>query len=291
MGTIGLVLEGGGMRGAYTAGVLDALLEKDIEFPYVIGVSAGANNGANFVARQQKRGKRLFVDYIDDDRYMGVKNLIKEKSYFGMDFLFDVLPNEIDPFDYSQFDQSNTNFKVVLTDCENGQPTYVDYDNYDPYYFVDKILRASCSLPLISPPVEIQDKHYLDGGIADPIPIKKSIADGNPYNVVILTRDLNYRKTPIQFKSLIKLFLKKYPKLVNVLEKRYKIYNRTLNYIETLEDHDEVFVIRPQTTLAVDRFEKDRKKLEALYHQGYSEMKEEFINLRTWVQKINENNE
>lgn len=192
---IGLVLEGGGMRGAYTAGVLDVFLAKNLKFTYVIGVSAGANNGANFVARQSGRSKRIFINHSQDKRYMGLNNLLKEKSYFGMNFLFDLLPSRIDPFAYNKFNKSSTIFKVVLTDCKNGEAVYMSKKDYEPEYFVKKILRASSRLPLISQHVTVEGSKYLDGGIVDPIPVKKAIQDGYRYNVLVLTREENYRKT------------------------------------------------------------------------------------------------
>ncbi|QZY57451.1 patatin family protein [Crassaminicella profunda] len=276
------------MRGAYTSGVLDALMDENIKVSYVIGVSAGANNGADFVAEQRERNKKVFVDIVGDKRYLGISNLLKEGSYFGMNFLFDKVPNELVPFDYETFFNSPVTLKVCATDCEIGQPVYFEHKDFQPKYFVEKILKASCSLPIISLPVEINGKKYLDGGMVDPIPIEKSIDDGNPYNIIILTRNKNYRKTPSKWGFLTNVFLYKYPKLIKILKTRYKKYNNCIERINDLENRGHVYVFRPEKELSVDRFEKDVSKLNDLYEQGYYETMNQMKHFKKWIKSIEE---
>ncbi|RCW62004.1 patatin family protein [Halanaerobium sp. ST460_2HS_T2] len=264
----GLVLEGGGMRGAFTAGVIDFFLENKIYFDYTIGVSAGANNGANYTSRQSVRNKKIFTELVEDERYMSLKNLIKDGSYFGMDFLFHQLPHEILPFDYSEFKNSSTTLKVAATECSSGEIEYFKPQNYDDIDKIDNIFKASSSLPLVSNPVEIDGNLYLDGGIRDSIPVKKALSDGYQKLVVILTREKEYRKSPIKAKFLLNLFLKKYPNLVEDLKKRHQIYNNSLDLIEKKEENNQFFVFRPEK-IDIDRFSRDKKELEQLYNSGY----------------------
>ncbi|MGM0548224.1 MAG: patatin-like phospholipase family protein [Bacillota bacterium] len=282
-----LVLEGGGMRGSFTAGIIDYLLENNIYFDYTIGVSAGANNGANYTSRQRQRNKKIFTDLVEDKRYMGIKNLIKEGSYFGMDFLFHQLPHEILPFAYNSFKNSSTTLKVAATECSSGEIRYFEPQKYDELNKIDKIFKASSSLPLVSNPVEIEGACYLDGGIKDSIPIKKALADGYQNIVVVLTREKGYRKTPVKAKFLLDFFLRKYPNLVQDLKERYKVYNQTLNLIEKKEKAGEIFVFRPEE-IKIDRFSRDAEELEKLYQSGYNLAQNESLKFENWLKKIKE---
>ncbi len=279
---IGLVLEGGGMRGAYTSGVLEAFMEENIRFPYVIGVSAGANNGANFVAEQKDRGEKVFVDYVNHKEYSGFKYWLKDESYFNMDFLFDVLPNKLAPFDYETFMDSETVFKVCATNAQTGRAEYFKKSDYQDRDFIATVLKASSSLPIISAPVEINNQLYFDGGITDSIPLEKSIKDGNKHNVLVLTRDKDYRKRRQLLGLYSKHYLKKHPKVLEALEKRHIIYNSTLEKIEELEEEGFVFVFRPIEEIKVGRLEKDTNKLRQIYKQGYLETKEQMKAFKEW---------
>ncbi|HHU62721.1 MAG TPA: patatin family protein [Clostridiales bacterium] len=281
----GLVLEGGGMRGSYTSGVLDALMDEGIEFPYVIGVSAGANNGANFVARQRERNKRVFVDFVGDKRYSGWGNLFKKGMYFGMDFLFDDLPNRLAPFDYQTFYETPTIFYACATDCVTGRATYFRQKDYDPRFFMEKILRASSSVPIICKPVEIDGRMYLDGGVSDSIPLEKSMADGNAFNVVVLTRNKGYVKKPTRSIPLATMVLARYPKFVQAMKNRHIMYNRCLNKILELEAEGRVFVFRPQAKIEVSMTDRNVDKIEKLYRQGYSEAMERMKDLKEWIKR------
>ncbi|KEH91965.1 patatin-like phospholipase family protein [Clostridium botulinum] len=282
MDNIGLVLEGGGMRGIYTSGVLDFLMEKDIYTPYVIGVSAGACNASSYVSKQKYRSRDVNLKYINDPRYIGIKNLILEKSIFSIKFLYDEVPNKLEPFDYEQFKKSNQTFMIVATNCKTGEPKYFEKNQCKD---ILKVIRASSSLPLVTPIVNLNGEPYLDGGISDSIPIKKAIEDGYTKNIVVLTRTKAYRKEPIKHKRIIKFKYKKYPKLVNKIFNRYKEYNETLDYIEDLEKEGKIIIIRPSKDLKVDRLEKNVDKLEALYNLGYNDAKQAYEDIKTMLKE------
>lgn len=264
----GLVLEGGGMRGVYTSGVHEYLLEQGIHYEYVVGVSAGASNSCTYIARQKGRGRRVNLDYLKDWRYMGLRSLLLKGSYFGLDFLFEDIPERLDPFDYDTFFSSPGVFRIGATNCITGEADYFDKQVVKKGL---KHLKASCSLPLLSPVVLIDGVPYLDGGVADPIPVRKALADGCDHVVVVLTQPPEYRKQPSGAKSnaLYRAAFKKYPRLIEALEKRHLQYNETLDFVESLEQQGKATVIRPDGTLKLHRFEKDVAVLGALFDQGY----------------------
>lgn len=280
MKNIGLVLEGGGMRGIYTAGILDFFMDKNIYFPYVIGVSAGACNAASYISRQKGRNKKVTLDYIDDSRYLSYRNFFKEGSIFGMNFMFEEIPNKLIPFDYNAYNNSEETFVIVATDCNTGTPVYFYKESG---HDILNQLKASSSLPFLSPIVDINGMKLLDGGIGDSIPIKKSIEDGNEKNIVILTRNKGYRKKPTKGSFISKKIYKNYDYLVEAINNRYKIYNETLDYIEELESKNQVFIIRPSEQVKVGRLEKDKTKLENLFNQGYSDSENCFKQLSEWI--------
>lgn len=183
----GLVLEGGGMRGVYTAGVLEYFLEQDLSFPYVIGVSAGACNAASYLSKQKGRNRIVNVDYVTDPRYISWRNFFKSRQFFGMDFIFDEIPNKLVPYHFEEFYKNQSEFVIGTTDCHTGKPVYFNRKDYGKD--VLKVLKASSSLPFISPEVDFNKRVLLDGGISDPIPIKKAQQDGYKKNIVILTRN------------------------------------------------------------------------------------------------------
>ena len=280
----GLVVEGGGMRGVYSSGVLDFFIEKDLFFENNYGVSAGACHLCSYLAKQYKRAFRVNVDYLNDKRYCSVHSLLKTGNLFGAEMLYDIIPNELDLFDYDTYNKNESNFYVVITDKNTGKPEYVKIGDLkkDIIY-----VRASSSLPLLAQNVKINDKEYLDGGISDSIPIKKSIADGNKKNVVILTRDSTYRKGKNSLMPIIKLKYKKYPNFVKSMADRYIVYNEILDFIKELEDNGDVFVIRPKKPVNIGRTEKNREKLEALYNDGYNDAKDCYEELLKYLGKEN----
>ena len=280
----GLVVEGGGMRGVYSSGVLDFFIEKDLFFENNYGVSAGACHLCSYLAKQYKRAFRVNVDYLNDKRYCSVHSLLKTGNLFGAEMLYDIIPNELDLFDYDTYNKNESNFYVVITDINTGKPEYVKIGDLkkDIIY-----VRASSSLPLLAQNVKINDKEYLDGGISDSIPIKKSIADGNKKNVVILTRDSTYRKGKNSLMPMIKLKYKKYPNFVKSMADRYIVYNEILDFIKELENNGDVFIIRPKKPVNIGRTEKNREKLEALYNDGYNDAKDCYEELLKYLGKEN----
>jgi predicted patatin/cPLA2 family phospholipase len=278
---VGLVLEGGGMRGVFTAGVLRYFMEQNLYLPYVIGVSAGGCNGSSYISRQMDRNKVVNIDYITHPEYISYSRFLKKKELFGMDFLFDKLPNELVPFDFETFRQAKEKFVIVATDCHTGEPVYFEKSEYPNDVLT--LLRASSSLPLMAPVVEFDGRHLLDGGISDPIPIKKSEQDGNKKNIVILTRNKEYRKSKPSFSWFIKRKLGHYEELVKAILNRHEKYNETLDYIEEQEVKGNIFLIRPSEKLEVGRIEKNPEKLLKLYEQGYNEAKKQFDALQNFL--------
>ncbi len=256
------------MRGIYTSGVHEYLLEKNIYYHYVVGVSAGASNSCNYVARQKGRGRRTNLDYLTNWRYMSLWSLLFKGSYFGLDFIFDDIPNRLDPFDYDTFYASPGVFRIGATNCITGQTDY--FDKAEITVGLDH-LKASCSLPFLSPMVKINGIPYLDGGIADPIPVRKALADGCEHVVVVLTQPHGYRKEPMSKKMnlLYQTAFWKYPELVKSLEVRNQYYNETVDFVEELEHQGKATIIRPNGSLQLHRFEKNTAVLETLFDQGY----------------------
>ena len=280
---VGLVLEGGGMRAAYTAGVLDAFMDAGVDLSYVIGVSAGANAGSDYVVGQRERNYKVFVEFAADRRYAGYANLLRERSWFGMRFLFETLPDELAPFHYEEFRRSPRTLVAGLTDCATGEPAYFSQRDYDGRWFVRTVLRASSSLPILSPTVEVQGRRYADGGVSDPIPIAKAIADGNARNVVVLTQNAGYRKEAQPLGAAGSLLLARYPGLRRALRARHDRYNACLDSLDQLEKAGLAFVLRPAAALVVDRMERDVAKLETLYRQGYDETQGRVAALKEWL--------
>ncbi len=279
----GLVLEGGGMRGIYTAGVLEYFMKKNLYFPYVIGVSAGACFGASYLSRQKGRNKTVNIGYVTHPEYLSYRNFVKRRELFGMDFLFDEIPNQLVPYDFQTFYACTEEFVITTTDCQTGLPVY-----YKKADYVDDILtviRASSSLPFISPMVDFGGKLLLDGGIADSIPIKKAEQDGFKTNVVILTKDDSYSKKKSNIKWLLNRSYSKYPKLVEAVLSRYERYNETIQYIKEQEQRGNVFVLRPSEKLKVGRIERNPKKLEQLYALGMNDARREFNKLEMWLKE------
>lgn len=278
----GLVVEGGGMRGVYTAGVLDYFMEKNLYFDDCYGVSAGACHISSYVSKQIGRSMKVTLDYINDKRYCSINSLIKTGDMFGVEMLYDIIPNKLELYDYETFNKFKGNFYSVVTNCKTGKAEYIKIKDMKKDIIA---VRASSSLPLLSRIVEINGKEYLDGGITDSIPIKKSIKDGHKKNVVILTRDKTYRKSKPKFLSFFKLKYKKYPNLVKAIENRYKMYNETLDFLEEEKAKNEVFIIQPKLPVKISRIEKDKDKLKELYDQGYEDAKELYEDLMKFLEE------
>ncbi len=264
----GLVLEGGGMRGFFTLGVLDAFMDSGIMFDYIVGVSAGAAHALTYLSGQNGRGFRITLKYVADPRYLSMRNLIKEKSAFGMDFIFNVLPHfSEEPFDYEAFKASNAEYRVGATNIETGKTRYFNKNELGELFLP---VQASSSLPLISSPVEINGKKYMDGGISDPIPIKRALLDGCDKLVIVLTRPKNYVKKPEGFKAAYSKIYKKYPAFVDTINRRHFVYKSEQQLAEKLEKEGRAVIIAPESDkVNIGRFEKNQNKLRALYEHGY----------------------
>lgn len=281
---VGLVLEGGGMRGVYTGGVLEYFLEHELFFPYVIGVSAGACNAASYISRQKGRNKQVTIDLVDHPNYLSYKNFLRNKELFGMDFIFDEIPNKLVPFDYDTFERIEQKFIIGTTDCITGNPYYIEKSDCQPKE-ISKVLKASSSLPLMAPIVKYNGFNLLDGGVSDPIPINKSIEDGNKKNVLILTRNFGYRKKQQRFTWLLNKPYREYPHLIAKMKRRHEQYNASLDYIEKEEKNGSVFVFRPSKEIKVGRVERDKNKLLDLYQLGYNDAKQLHKKLGEWLQE------
>ena len=276
-----LVLEGGAMRGMYTAAILDSLLDTNIKIDAVIGVSAGALFGVNYVSKQKGRVLRYNKKYVNDSRYMGIKSLITTGDIVNKEFAFYELPTKLDKFDEDEFFKSKTEFYAVVTNIETGKAEYkriINDSNYVEY------LRASGSMPFVSKPVEINGSKYLDGALGDSIPVLKAKEMGFDRIIVVLTRPIDYRKKKSN-KTLSKLFYRKYPKLINAINNRYKVYNDTLDKIIEMENNNEIFVIRPSKTVNIKRIEKDVDKLQEMYDLGISDFKKCLTKLKKFLKR------
>ncbi len=266
----GLILEGGGMKGIYTAGVLEFFLDKDIEFSSCYGVSAGACHMCSYLSKQKKRAYRISVDYIGQKSYCSVESLLKTGDLFGADMCYGLIPDYLDPYDYEAYKKYEGKAYAVVTNIKTGGAEYM------PLLDMRKdimAVRASSSMPLVSKNVRIGDKLYLDGGIADPIPIRRSIKDGNAKNVIIMTKEEGYVRPPAGAAQLAAIRARyiRYPRIYELMKERHIMYNSTVQYIQELQKRSKVFVIRPKHKSSVGRVEKDVEKLKALYQEGYDD--------------------
>lgn len=264
--TSGLILEGGGMRGVFTCGVLDNLMDRGIRFPYTIGVSAGACNGLSYMSEQRGRGKFSNIDLLEKYRYIGLKQLIFKGNIMDFDLLFHKFPEEIIPYHYDKFAACKERFEMVTTSCRTGRACYYD-EKMDPVRIID-IVKASSSLPFVSPISYVDGEPMLDGGIADSIPLLRARELGFDNNLVVLTRNKGYRK-PQKPTTVPWFFYRKYPLLREAIRRRNALYNEQIDLVERLEDKGELVVIRPQKPITVDRIERDTRKLLDLYNEGY----------------------
>ncbi len=280
IGANGLILEGGGMRGVYTAGVLDFFLDKNIFFDTCYGVSAGACHCCSYLSKQRKRAFETNVNYLKDKNYCSFYSLVKTGDLFGVDLMYNQIPNKLHPYDFEAFDNNPSVFKVVVTNCKTGKAEYITIKDLHEDIIA---VRASSSLPLLARIVEIKGEKYLDGGIADSIPLGKAIEDGSSKNVIILTQHPGYRKDPNKMLPLIKIKYKAYPKLIETIEKRHINYNESLDLIEEEVKAGRAFVIQPKKPVKLGRIEKDKEKLTALYEEGYRCAEESYDSLMAFL--------
>ena len=261
----GLVLEGGTLRAIFSAGAMDALLDLGIEFPYCVGVSAGIANGVSYISKQKERNLEVLMKYRLDSRYVGRRNYLKYRSPFGIDFIFEEIPNRLIPFDWETFRRYPGTVLAVATNADTGEAEYLDCKDLDPK---STILRATCALPLVFPVIPWNGKRYYDGGLSDSIPIRKAISDGQEKNLIILTQPKGFRKEyDKQYDLAIRFLGRPYPKLVEVLRSRHTHYNECLEYCESLEAEGKAIILRPSYTL--DNMEKDLDQIRRNYQHGY----------------------
>lgn len=275
----GLVLEGGGMRGIYTAGVLDVFLEQGISFDGVIGVSAGAIHGCSFVSGQKGRSIRYYKKYCRDKRFMSFWNLIRTGDIAGVQFCYHELPDKLDPYDYAAFDRSGTEFYVTCSNLETGRAEYLRVR--DMKRQID-LMRASASLPYVSRIVEADGMKLLDGGCCDSIPVAAFRSMGFEKTVVVLTRHKGYQKEP-ERTWMAGIKYRKYPKFVEAVQNRHHTYNETIRQIEKLEAEGNIFVIRPSRALTISRTERDPKRLQEVYDIGRRDALCRMRDLKEWL--------
>ena len=278
---VGLVLEGGAMRGMYTAGVLDVFLEKCISVDAVVGVSAGALFGVNYLSRQKGRVIRYNKRFNSDKNYMGLRPLLREGNIVNTKYAYEEVPRKLDPFDDESYKKSGIPFYAVVTDIESGEPEYIQV--YSAFEQMD-VLRASGSMPFVSKPVLYNNKMYLDGGISDSIPFQWLSSQGYDKLIVILTRDMEYRKKPMS-SSLIKLFYKKQPQLSEKLLKRHDVYNKSVELLKQWENEGKVFVIRPSKPIKIGRIETNPDKLQEVYDLGLKDATESLLELQKYISR------
>ena len=265
----GLVLEGGGMRGVFTCGVLDFMMDHRMQFPYVIGVSAGACNGLSYMSHQRGRAKFSNIDMLAEYHYIGLKYLWYQHSILDQHLLYDLFPTKILPYDFQAYFNNPARFEMVTTNCVTGRACYLEEkENRDGWRLVD-IAKASSSLPYVCPITYVDGRPMLDGGIVDSIPVLRAMSQGYEKNVVVLTRNRGYRKTEKDIR-VPRFIYRRYPRLRLVLSRRCAVYNEQLEMVEKLEDEGRIIAIRPEKKVVVNRIEKDIKKLTELYEEGYA---------------------
>lgn len=268
----GLVLEGGGMRGLFTAGVMDVMMEHDIRFDGIVGVSAGATFGCNYKSHQVGRVLRYNVRFKDDPRYMGLRSLLRTGDLVAAEFSYHTLPNELDVFDFDAFNRDPAEFHIVCTDALTGEPVYKQLDvmNDDGLEWI----RASASMPLVSRPVNVEGRLLLDGGISDSIPLRYFQGQGFGRNIVILTQPKGFFKKKTKLMPLFHLFMRRYPAIVQAMSRRHLMYNEELSYLEAQKQEGNILLICPQDTLPIGRTEQDEAKMRRVYAMGREKAEE-----------------
>ncbi|RLL41304.1 patatin family protein [Oceanobacillus piezotolerans] len=276
-----LLLEGGGMRCAYTAGVMDFFLDSNIYFPVIATASAGTLIGSSYLSNQRERNFKLIEELGSNPETVSLKRMIREKEIFGMDYIFDKLPREIVPLDFETFSESSTKLIIGTTDVNTGKPVY--FDHYDTTDDLFTITRASCSLPVLAPSMLYKGYELVDGGVSDPIPIQPLIKSGLKKHVVVLTRNRGYIKKGTKLNWFFKRHFREKPALIKLLRERHLTYNHTMELLYEMEKRNEVFIIQPELPLQAGRFEKSIDKLIYLYEEGYQEAKSKAAELQDFL--------
>lgn len=278
----GLVLEGGASRSLFSVGALDALMELDIWADYCVGASAGIANGISYISRQKERSYNIAVNYYHDKRYMGMRHLLspKNRSYYNLPFVFDDIPNIHVPFDYDTYAKYNGEVYAAVTNLDTGKCEYIPVTCEDKSW---RSIVASCALPILFQPVTLGGKLYMDGGITDPIPAKKALADGCDKVLVILTREKSYVKEEESALKLAAFMYRKYPHFVEALNNRTACYNNSYAEILDLEQQGKIYIIAPSNTKDWHRTESAPDKLSAMYDEGYASILSQEKQLREYL--------
>lgn len=263
----GLVLEGGGMRGLFTAGVLDVMMERDIKVDGIVGVSAGACFGCNYLSKQPGRILRYNINMINEPRYMSLRNFLRTGNLMDGEFAYHTLPDEIDIFDRETYAQSDVEYHIVCTDVLTGEPVYKRLTPPADYEFLEW-LRASSSLPLVSKPVEVGGRLMLDGGMSDSIPLKYFQDQGFERNIVVLTQPLGFTKKRTKLMPLFRIFMRKYPAIIEAMNRRHLMYNAQLAYLAQEEKAGRITIIAPDDTLPIGRTEQNAERMKQVYQMG-----------------------
>ncbi|MEF2576200.1 MAG: patatin family protein [Eisenbergiella sp.] len=264
----GLVLEGGAMKGVYTAGVLDFFLDAGIDFEKCYGVSAGACCMCSYLSKQRGRALATMTDYLNDKDYWGLSSFLRTGDLFNVQMCYHDIPEKLNLFDYEAFDKNPSRGYAVVTNIETG---FAEYIPLQEMHRDIEVVRASASMPFVSRNVDIGGKMYLDGGLADSIPILHAVTDGCRKNVVVMTKEEGYWRSPMRHAGAARLKYAKYPKVYELIKNRHNTYNETLRYIYEQVEEGTVFLIQPRYKSDVSRTEKDASKLRALYEEGYEE--------------------
>lgn len=281
MSKTGLVVEGGGMRGVYGCGVLDAFLENGIKFPYSIGVSAGSANMASFIAEQHGRNYRFYTRYSFDERYMSLKNFVTTGSFFGMDYIYTELNEDIDPINFEKLTNTDMEYYVVATDAVTGKAVYFNKDDVEKHR--GEVFKASSAVPAMCRPVEIDSRMYFDGGVADSIPVKRAVSDGCDKIVAVLTQPRGYVKRPEMGKKLYKEMLRDYPVIVKAMNVRHYVYNKTLEYLYKLEQEGRAFLFCPDNEDNVTIITRNKEELITFYNEGVLDAEARMDELRAFL--------
>ena len=283
MSKTGLIVEGGGMRGIYGCGVLDAFLENSVTFPYGIGVSAGAANLASFVAEQEGRNYRFYTNYAFDERYMSFKNFVTTGSFFGMDYIYSELTEIVDPINFDKLVNTQTEYYVVAVDAQTSKPVYFSKEDVRKYR--GDVFKASSAVPAMCKPIEIDGKLYFDGGVSDSIPLKRALDDGCDKIVAVLTRPRGYVKKPEMGKMIYSEMLKDFPAIVKAMHVRHYVYNATLKNLFKLEKEGRAFIFCPEKSENVTIITRNKEELVTLYNEGKIDAEKRMEELKRFIEE------
>lgn len=278
---LGLVMEGGGMRGIYGAGVLDCCLQEQVQFPYCIATSAGSANVVSYLAGQQGRNYRFYMQHTKDKRYMGVGNLLRTGSYFGLEFIYDTLTTKIDPIDHVAMFANPAEIRITVTDAHSAQTRYLTMEHIRKER--GRVLMAACAVPAMCQPVEVADGLYFDGGTTDPIPVQRALDEGCEKLVVVLSRPRGFVKGPEPMRQAYHQILRKYPKIIAALDNRHTRYNRVLAQIQKLEEEGRAVVIAPSAQTDIKLQSRDYAKIDQLYQLAVENTRKAMPQIREFL--------